>query len=80
MKWIKCIEQMPEEHKYESDNMQGHHEWTESEKVLAWDSLYGPRVDWTRNGKWASESAGGYQGQVCHGIIAWMPIPEFNEE
>ena len=80
MKWIKCIEQMPEEHKYESDNMQGHHEWTESEKVLAWDSLYGPRVDWTRNGKWASESAGGYQGQVCHGIIAWMPIPEFNED
>ena len=24
---------MPEEHKYESDNLQGHHEWTESERV-----------------------------------------------
>ena len=52
MKWIRCEEQMPEEHKYESDNMQGHHEWTESGRVLVWDSLYGPGIDSTRNGKW----------------------------
>ena len=45
MEWIKCSEQMPEEHKYESDNLQGHHEWTESDRVLAWDSMYGPAMD-----------------------------------
>ena len=70
---------MPEEHKYESDNLQGHHEWTESERVLVWDSMYGPGVDWTRNGKWGYEQIGGYRGQVCHNIIAWMPIPEIDE-
>ena len=80
MEWIKCNEQMPEEHKYESDNLQGHHEWTESERVLVWDSMYGPDVDWTRNGKWRSEQLGGYQPQVVHGIVAWMPIPEFKED
>lgn len=80
MKWIKCNEQMPEEHKYESDNLQGHHEWTGSDRVLAWDSMYGPCVDWTRNGKWVSEQRGGYQGQVIHGIVAWMPIPEMDIE
>ena len=80
MEWIKCREHMPEERKYESDNMQGHHEWTESEPVLAWDSMYGPRVDATKNGKWMSEQRGGYTGQLCHGIIAWMPIPEFKED
>ena len=80
MEWIKCNERMPEEHKYEFDDLQGHHQWTESDRVLAWDSVYGPRVDATKNGKWMSEQSGGYQGQVVHGIIAWMPIPEFNEE
>ena len=78
--WIYCDKQMPPEKKYESDNMQGHHEWTESELVLAWDPMYGPRVDSTRNGKWRSETKGGFQGQVVHGIVAWMPIPEYKEE
>ena len=78
--WDKCTEQMPSEKKYESDNLQGHHEWMESELVLAWDSMYGPRVDSTRNGKWRSEQMGGYIGQVAHGIVAWMPIPKYIEE
>jgi hypothetical protein len=80
MKWIACQEQMPEEHKYEEDTKQGHYEWTESDRVLVWDSLYGPGIDSTRNGKWRSEQRGGYQPQVIHGIVAWMPIPEFEEE
>ena len=71
---------MPPETKYEEDTMQGHKEWTESEPVLAWDSMYGPRVDVTKNGKWMSEQISGYTGQVCHGIIAWRPIPKYKEK
>ena len=71
---------MPPETKYEENTMQGHREWTESKPVLAWDSMYGPRVDATKNGKWMSEQRDGYTGQIVHGIIAWRPIPEFNEE
>lgn len=71
---------MPPETKYEEDTMQGHKEWTESEPVLAWDSMYGPCVDVTKNGKWMSEQRGGYTGQICHGIIAWRPIPEYKEK
>lgn len=67
MKWIKCSERMPEEHKYEFDDRQGHHEWSESDRLLVWDSMYGPFVDSTKNGKWMSELRGGYRGQVCHG-------------
>ena len=78
--WIEINKEMPPEKKYESDDMQGHHEWTESERVLVWDSMYGPFVDSTRNGKWMSEKRGGYQGQVVHGIIAWMPIPPLDIE
>ena len=70
---------MPTEKKEESDTLQGHHEWTASEPVLAWDSMYGPRIDFTRNGKWVSETKGGYTGQVCHGIVAWMPIPQYKQ-
>jgi hypothetical protein len=71
---------MPKETKQWSDTLQGHREWTESKPVLAWDSMYGCRVDATKNGKWMSEQRDGYTGQVVHGIIAWRPIPEFNEE
>ena len=78
--WIDCGKQMPKETKQWSDTLQGHREWTESDLVLAWDSMYGCRVDATKNGKWMSEQRGGFTGQILHGIIAWRPIPEFNEE
>lgn len=78
--WIDCTKQMPPETKQTSDTLQGHREWTESDMVLAWDSMYGCRVDATKNGKWMSEQRGGYTGQVVHVIIAWRPIPEFSEE
>jgi hypothetical protein len=78
--WIDCSRQMPKESKQWSDTLQGHREWTESDLVLAWDSMYGCRVDATRNGKWMSECKGGCTGQIVHGIIAWRPIPEFSEE
>lgn len=71
---------MPPETKHEGNTMQAHIEWTESKPVLAWDSMYGPCVDVTKNGKWMSEQRGGYTGQVCHGIIAWRPIPEYKEK
>ena len=75
--WIDCTKQMPPETKQISDTLQGHREWTESDRVLVWDSMYGCSVDVTKNGKWMSEQRGGYKGQVVHGIIAWRPIPEF---
>jgi hypothetical protein len=78
--WIDCSRQMPPETKQTSNTLQGHREWTESDLVLAWDSMYGCRVDATKNGKWMSERRGGYTGQVVHGIIAWRLIPEFSEE
>ena len=78
--WINCAKQMPKETKQWSDTMQGHREWSESDRVLVWDSIYGCGVDATKNGKWMTEQRGGYTGQVVHGIIAWRPIPEFNEE
>ena len=75
--WIDCTKQMPPETKQTSDTLQGHREWTESDKVLVWDSMYGCSVDVTKNGKWMSEQRGGCTGQAVHGIIAWRPIPEF---
>lgn len=75
--WIDCTKQMPPETKQTSDTLQGHREWTESDRVLVWDSMYGCSIDVTKNGKWMSEQRGGYKGQVVHGIIAWRPIPEF---
>ena len=78
--WIDCEKQMPKETKQTSDTLQGHHEWTESDLVLVWDSHYGAGIDSTRNGKWRSEQKGGYTGQICHDIIAWRPIPNFSEE
>ena len=78
--WIDCAKQMPPETKQTSDTLQGHREWTESDMVLVWDSMYGCSVDATKNGKWMSEQRGGYTGQLVHSIIAWKPIPEFSEE
>ena len=78
--WIDCTKQMPPETKQTSDTLQGHREWTESDRVLVWDSMYGCRVDTTKNGKWMSEQRGDCTGQIVHGIIAWRPIPEFSEE
>ena len=78
--WIDCTKQMPPETKQTSDTLQGHREWTESDRVLAWDSIYGCRVDSTKNGKWMLEQRGACTGQLVHGIIAWRPIPEFSEE
>ncbi|MBR6907117.1 hypothetical protein IKN40_01055 [bacterium] len=78
--WIDCLKQMPPEKKQCSDTLQGHREWTESDIVLVWDSMYGCGIDSTKNGKWRREQRGGYTGQVVHGIIAWRPIPEFNKE
>ena len=78
--WIDCTKQMPKETKQTSDTLQGHREWTESDMVLVWDSIYGCGIDSTRNGKWRREGKGGYTGQVVHGIIAWRPIPKFSEE
>lgn len=78
--WVDCTKRMPPEEKQYSDTLQGHREWTESDTVLVWDSMYGCGIDSTRNGKWRREQRGGYTGQVVHGIIAWRPIPEFNEE
>ena len=78
--WVDCTKQMPPETKQTSGTLQGYREWTESDMVLAWDSMYGCRVDFTKNGKWMSEQRGGYTGQIIHGIIAWRPIPEFSEE
>lgn len=78
--WVDCTKQMPQETKQTSDTLQGHREWTESDMVLVWDSMYGCGIDSTRNGKWRREQRGGYTGQVVHGIIAWRPIPEFSEE
>jgi len=50
-----------------------------SDRVLAWDSMYGARVDFTLEGKWTSETLGGYTGQLCHSIVAWRPISGYNE-
>ena len=75
---------MPEEKAWHEDGRNysdgRDRDWTESDRVLVWDSMYGPHVDSTKNGKWLSEIRGGYTGQVCHGIIAWMPIPEMDIE
>lgn len=82
--WISCRKKMPEEHEVEMCTTIQHPERRtrmESDLVFAYDSFYGPCVDATINGKWRSEQhSSGITGNVCHGIIAWMPIPKINEE
>ena len=79
MNWIDCRERMPEEYIRKSP-FPDRPDFKASEVVLAWDSMSGVRLDWTRNGKWVSESELGYKGRVIHNIIAWIPIPEFDIE
>lgn len=83
MEWIKCSERMPEEHEEEMSITIQHPEKRTrmvSDLVFVYDSVYGASTDWTINGKWYSEiHNGGYQGQIIHGIVAWMPIPPYDE-
>lgn len=73
--WTYVTDRMPEERKYESDTLQGHREWTESERVLVVDDAGYQYVDSTRNGKFRTDGHKDCDG-FPHYIIAWMPIPE----
>lgn len=75
--WTKVSEAMPKETKYESDNLQGHHEWTESDRVLVITDHEESFVDSTKNGKFNHDGLKDCDG-FPHWIIAWMPIPPFN--
>ena len=79
--WISCAERMPEEHEVVMAKNIQHPEKRirmESDLVFVYDSFYGPRVDATINGQWLSEKQHSVSGNVCHGIIAWMPIPKLD--
>lgn len=73
--WISVKERLPEERKYESDNLQGHHEWTESDRVFVADDFGDVRVDDLRNGKFRTDGYKDCDG-FPHWIEYWMPIPE----
>lgn len=75
--WTKVSEAMPKETKYESDNLQGHHEWTESNRVLVITDHEESFVDSTKNGKFNHDGLKDCDG-FPHWIVAWMPIPPFN--
>lgn len=75
--WTKVSEAMPKETKYESDNLQGHYEWTESDRVLVITDHEESFVDSTKNGKFNHDGLKDCDG-FPHWIVAWMPIPPFN--
>lgn len=75
--WTKVTEAMPKETKYESNNLQGHHEWTESDRVLVITDHEESFVDSTKNGKFNHDGLKDCDG-FPHWIVAWMPIPPFN--
>lgn len=77
--WISVKERLPEERKYESDNLQGHHEWTESDEVFVLDDRGFPMVDSLRNGKFRRDGHKDCDG-FPHWIEYWMPIPELPKE
>lgn len=76
-KWIKVTERMPAETKWESDTLQGHREWTESERVLVVTANEDYFVDSTYNGAFRSERHKDCDGFV-HYVIAWMPITKYD--
>lgn len=77
-KWISVNNRMPDETKYESDNMQGHHEWTESERVAVMDDRGIIMIDSTRDGKFRKDGLKDCDN-FPHYIEYWMPLPKFNK-
>lgn len=75
--WISCSKQMPEEH---DEQLLSGGTVKRSKRVLAYDSMYGARIDYTVNGEWHSEKDGGICGQIVHGIMGWMEIPEYDAD
>ena len=84
MNWIDCRERMPEEKAWHEDGRNysdgKDRDWTESERVLVWDSMYGPSVSSTRNGEWMCDKNRADRGYSIHSVVAWMPIPEMDIE
>ena len=77
--WISVKDRLPEERKYESDNLQGHHEWTESDRVFVLDDRGVAMVDSLRNGKFWLDGKKDCDG-FPHYIEYWMPIPKLPKE
>lgn len=73
--WISVKDRLPEERKYESDTLQGHHEWTESDRVFVLDDRGVAMVDSLRNGKFWLDGKKDCDG-FPHYIEYWMPIPK----
>lgn len=73
--WISVKDRLPEERKYESDTLQGHHEWTESDRVFVLDDRGVAMVDSLRNGKFWLDGHKDCDG-FPHYIEYWMPIPK----
>ena len=77
--WISVKERLPEERKEYSDTLQGHREWTESDRVFVADDFGDVRVDALRNGKFRTDGYKDCDG-FPHWIEYWMPIPELPKE
>lgn len=73
---------MPEETAYHIDGRtfvdKKDRNWTESKRVLVVDDAYNYYTDFVRNGKFHSDGRKDCDG-FPHYVVAWMPIPEFNE-